>query len=232
MDNIYYQTQSRYGLVEEVDEMSELFDGIYIRAAIMSVITIVLWITFRVMDLRLANYLPFSTYVPLILVFLILVVLHCCPITMCSHCDWILIGLALVFTIIGGAGCVDGMSVIVLILAIICTAAVVLLLNFMGAICPSEILPGGVCSTTCMIFLMVALIIVGITQLITGSETLLCAFMSILMVMLVIAIPIQAQFHSGRLENAEVVPSDHLPVCAVTVYLHSIMFFGCLCYFV
>ncbi|XP_052851238.1 uncharacterized protein LOC128261540 isoform X3 [Drosophila gunungcola] len=41
-----------------------------------------------------------------------------------------------------------------------------------------------------------------------------------------------AQFNHGRLDIVEVMPREHLMICTLTLYLHTMMFFCCVCYFV
>ncbi|XP_052851241.1 uncharacterized protein LOC128261540 isoform X5 [Drosophila gunungcola] len=43
---------------------------------------------------------------------------------------------------------------------------------------------------------------------------------------------IMAQFNHGRLDIVEVMPREHLMICTLTLYLHTMMFFCCVCYFV
>ncbi|KPU73644.1 uncharacterized protein Dana_GF15548, isoform B [Drosophila ananassae] len=135
-------------------------------------------------------------------------------------------------TTLGGAQSATGLGTLPLVLAVFGVTLIVLILNFSGAMCPQDFLPGGVFSTLLMIFLLIALIALGIVQLCTGNQKVLDAFISILFIMVIIAIPIQAQFNHGRLDAIELVPQQHLVVCALTVYLHTVMFFSCICYFI
>ncbi|KAH8266425.1 hypothetical protein KR026_008160 [Drosophila bipectinata] len=233
MDNIYHQDHQVRVVTSTVDEMTQFIRGIYYRAVPFICVTVTVWLLLSALGIELYSHLLVPFYVPLILAFLTLMVLHCIPQTaMCFPCNWILACFVVVMVTLGGAQTATGLGTLTLFLAVLGVTALVLILNFSGAMCPQEFLPGGVISTLLMIVLLIALVAVGIAQLCTGSQKVLDAFVSILFVMLIIAIPIQAQFNHGRLDAIEVVPEQHLIVCALTVYLHSVMFFSCVCYFI
>lgn len=234
MDNIYHQDNVRaFSVAIEVDEMTQFIRGIYYRAVPFICVTVFVWICLAAMGIELYHKLLIPFYVPLICAFLTMVVLHCIPQTaMCSPCNWILACFVVAMTTLGGAQTATGLGTLSLVLAVIGVTLILLILNFSGAMCPQEFLPGGVFSTLLMIFLLIALIAVGIAQLCTGNQKILDAFVSILFIMVIIAIPIQAQFNHGRLDAIELMPREHLIVCALTVYLHAVIFFSCICYFI
>ncbi|KAH8314127.1 hypothetical protein KR067_013335, partial [Drosophila pandora] len=233
MDNIYHQDNVRPMSIAAVDEMTQFIRGIYYRAVPFICVTVFVWILLAAIGIELYHYLLVPFYVLLIFAFLTMVVLHCIPQTaICTPCNWILACFVVAMTTLGGAQSATGLGTLPLVLAVFGVTLIVLILNFSGAMCPQDFLPGGVFSTLLMIFLLIALIAVGIVQLCTGNQMVLDAFISILFIMVIIAIPIQAQFNHGRLDAIELVPEQHLVVCALTVYLHTVMFFSCICYFI
>ncbi|XP_017075164.1 uncharacterized protein LOC108110578 [Drosophila eugracilis] len=233
MDNIYHQDNVRPVVVEVVDPMTQFIRSIYNLSLIFIGLTIAAWLLLTLTTVHVHKYLPFPTYVLVIFIFLAMVFLNCIPsLSYSSPCKWMMTSLVVVCTIISSSYVTDMLSLLTLCLVLIGVSLIILVLNFSGAKCPQEFLPGGVCSTTLMIVLGLLLIVVAIAQLCTENVELLDAFISILFIMVIIAIPIQAQFNHGRLDNVEVIPKRHLMVCTLTLYLHAIMFFCCVCYFI
>ncbi|XP_017013237.2 uncharacterized protein [Drosophila takahashii] len=232
MDNIYHQDNVR-ATVADLDPMTQFIRSIYNLGLIVIGVTVAAWLLLLMTNVHPHHYLPFPAYVLGIVIFVAMVAMHCFPrISFYSPSKWIMTCLVVLCTTVAGCCIIDDLSMLTISLVMIGVALIILVLNFSGAKCPQEFLPGGVCSTLLMIVLLVVLIVVGIAQLCTGNVELLDAFVSILFVMLIIAIPIQAQFNHGRLDVVEVVPREHLMVCTLTLYLHSMMFFCCVCYFI
>ncbi|XP_052851236.1 uncharacterized protein LOC128261540 isoform X1 [Drosophila gunungcola] len=232
MDNIYHQDSVR-ATVMELDPMTQFIRSIYSQGLIIIFATVGAWLLLLVTNVHLHRYLPFPVYVLAITIFLTMVAMHCIPkIAYGSPWKWIMVSLVVLCTTVLGCSIIDKLSTLNISLVMLGVALIILVLNFSGAKCPLEFLPGGVCSTLLMLALLLALIVVGIAQLFTGYEELLDAFVSILFIMVIIGIPIQAQFNHGRLDIVEVMPREHLMICTLTLYLHTMMFFCCVCYFV
>ncbi|EDV58300.1 uncharacterized protein LOC6542579 [Drosophila erecta] len=232
MDNIYHQDSVRPTIME-LDPMTQFIRSIYNIGLILVGVTVATWLLLLLTNVHLHEYLPFPAYVLAIICFLVMICMHCIPsISYCCTCKWFMVAVVVVCTTLFGCYLIDKLSTLVVSFVMIGVALIIVILNFSGAMCPQEFLPGGVCSTLLMMILLLAMVIVGIIQLCTGKVELLDAFVSILFVMVIIAIPIQAQFNHGRLNIVEVVPEEHLMVCTLTLYLHSMMFFCCVCYFI
>ncbi|XP_016973832.1 uncharacterized protein LOC108040756 [Drosophila rhopaloa] len=234
MDNIYHQDNARATVNSVIDDpMTQFIHSIYHMSLIMIGLTVVSWVLLLLTNTRPHQHLPFPGYVPVIVIFLAMVTMHCIPgIAYCSPCKWMMAGLVMVCTIVAGCFITFELGLLTTVLVMLCVAVILLVLNFSGAKCPQEILPGGLWSTMLMLVLLLVLVVVGIAQLCTGNEELLETFVAVLFIMLVIAIPIQAQFNHGRLDVVEVVPREHLMICTLTVYLHTVMFFCCISYFI
>ncbi|XP_017057331.1 uncharacterized protein LOC108098724 [Drosophila ficusphila] len=233
MDNIYHRDTNRTTVTEPDDPMEQFPSSMYKKCMIMLGATVVSWLLLLVYNVHLHKYLPFPKFVLVVIVFLLIVIIHGIPrISYYSPFIWTLAAIVVLCTIVLGCAIIDQLTMVTMVLVMLGVALLILILNFFGAMCPQEVLPGGVCSTLLMMALLAVLFIVGIAHLISGNVELLDAFVSILFVMLIIAIPIQAQFNHGRLDVVELVPTEHLMICSLTVYLQSIMFFCCVCYFI
>ncbi|XP_068149761.1 uncharacterized protein [Drosophila tropicalis] len=213
------------------EELTTFIHSIYHYGLGFITLTVLVWVFISAASINMSKLLPVPPYALVIVIFIIMVVLNCIPkAAYCTPCNWILAAVVLLCTIVAGGCLVYSFTLLTVVLMVVLTTVLVLILNFSGAKCPQELLPGGVCSTCLMIILLVFLIVVGIVQLFTSSRFALHAFMITLFVMLIVAIPIQAQFNHGRMTIVEVVPKHHLIICILTLYLHSIIFFCCLCY--
>ncbi|KAH8260855.1 hypothetical protein KR038_009942, partial [Drosophila bunnanda] len=232
MDNIYYQDHVRTES-PDVDELTQFVRNNYIFGLVFILLTLVMWLIFAASKWHPHRTLPFSIYYLVITIFLVMVTLNCIPkMASCSPCKWILAVVIVLCTTIAGCVIIDRVGPLSAFLVILGVTIVIIVLNFSGSKCPQDFLPGGVCSTMLMILLLLLLISVGIAQLVFNSPELLTTFVSILFIMVVIAILIQAQFNHGRLTVVEVSPPEHQIICALTLYLHTMMFLFCICYFV
>ncbi|XP_043651383.1 uncharacterized protein LOC122618852 [Drosophila teissieri] len=232
MDNIYHQDSVRPTIMQ-LDPVTQFIRSIYNIGLIFIGVTVGAWLLLVLTNTHLHTHLPFPSYVLASIVFVVIVCMHCIP--RLSHywiSKWFLAAVVVVCTTLFGTYLLDDLTKFVILGVMIGVALIILFLNFAGAMCPQEFLPGGVCSTLLMMALLLCLFIVGIVQICTGNVFVLDAFASILFVMVIIAIPIQAQFNHVRLDTVEVVPKEHLMVCALTLYLHSMIFFFCVCYFI
>ncbi|XP_020806883.1 uncharacterized protein LOC110183037 [Drosophila serrata] len=232
MDNIYHRDHVRTES-PDVDELTQFIRNNYIIGLAFILFTLILWLIFAASKWHPHKGLPFPIYFLVITVFLVMVTLNCIPkMATCSPCKWILAVIIVLCTTIAGCVIIDEVGALNAFIVIVCVTVVIIVLNFSGSKCPQDFLPGGVCSTMLMILLLLLLICVGIAQLTLKSRELLHTFVSILFIMVVIAILIQAQFNHGRLTVVEVSPPEHQIICALTIYLHTMMFLFCICYFI
>ncbi|KAI8043780.1 hypothetical protein M5D96_005118 [Drosophila gunungcola] len=192
MDNIYHQDSVR-ATVMELDPMTQFIRSIYSQGLIIIFATVGAWLLLLVTNVHLHRYLPFPVYVLAITIFLTMIAYG-------SPWKWIMVSLVVLCTTVLGCSIIDKLSTLNISLVMLGVALIILVLNFSGAKCPLEFLPGGVCSTLLMLALLLALIV--------------------------------AQFNHGRLDIVEVMPREHLMICTLTLYLHTMMFFCCVCYFV
>ncbi|KAH8281695.1 hypothetical protein KR054_002409, partial [Drosophila jambulina] len=232
MDNIYHQDHARTASAD-VDELTKFIRNNYIIGVVFIILSLLLWIIFKASKWHPHDMLPFPTYILVIVVFLVMVILNCFPkMASCSPCKWMLAIVVVLCTTIAGCVVLDEEEGYIMFLVIAGVTIVIIVLNFSGSKCPQEFLPGGVCSTILMMILVLVLVSVGIAQLVLESLDLLHAFVIILFIMVNIAILIQAQFNHGRLTVVEVSPPEHQMICALTLYLHSMLFLYCICYFI
>ncbi|KAH8249255.1 hypothetical protein KR032_007662, partial [Drosophila birchii] len=233
MDNIYHQNHIRTESPADVDELTQFIRNNYIFGLTFIVLTLLMWLIFAAVKWHPHNTLPFPLYFLGITIFLVMATLNCIPkMASCSPCKWILAIVVVICTTLAGCFFIDQVGPLTAFLVIVSVSIVIIVLNFSGSQCPQDFLPGGVCSTMLMILLLLLLICVGIAQLVLESKELLHAFVSILFIKVVIAIPIQAQFNHGRLTSVEVSPPEHQMICALSIYLHAMMFLFCICYFI
>ncbi|XP_034667916.1 uncharacterized protein LOC117901315 [Drosophila subobscura] len=218
---------------EEEDALTKFIDNLYNYGVPMIAVSVLVWIVVASTDGKyIYRHMPFPPYILVIIVYLVMMLLHCVP--MIAHvalCNWMWALVVWLCTTLAVCCVLHNFSVLTLLLLLALSVVLVLVLNFSGAKCPVEFLPGGVVSSGFMMAMTVALIVLGIVQLSTGSIKVLDAFVSVLFVMLIVAIPIQAQFCHGRMEYFQVVPRLHQMVSILTLYLSSVMFFCCLLYF-
>lgn len=233
MDNIYHRDQAQ-PTAEELDELTLFIRKNYYWGLGFMLTSVGVWLLLMACKWYPHRYMPFPTYVLVLIVFLVMVTLNCIPQTAyCSPCKWLMAAIVVICTTVAGCGLTEKVGTGNACLVMGLVALVILILNFSGSKCPQEFLPGGVLSTMLMILLLAVLACVGVAQLITGSEELLHAFVSILFIMVVIAILIQAQFNHGRLDDVvEVYPKHHQLICILTLYLHTMMFLFCVYYFI
>ncbi|XP_017024018.1 uncharacterized protein [Drosophila kikkawai] len=232
MDNIYHQDNVRTES-PELDELTQFIRNNYIFGLSFMCLTLVMWLIFTLSKWHPHKELPFPIYLLVITVFLVMMTLNCIPkIASCSPCKWIMAVIVVLCTTIAGCVLIDQVGTLNAVLTIVGVAIAILVLNFSGSKCPQDFLPGGVCSTILMMILLLVLICVGIAQLFSESRELLHVFVCILFIMVVIAILIQAQFNHGRLTVVEVSPPEHQMICALTLYLHTMIFLFCVFYFI
>ncbi|XP_022233395.2 uncharacterized protein LOC111081598 [Drosophila obscura] len=218
---------------EEDDALTKFIANLYNYGIPMIAVSVLIWIVMASSDGKyIYKYMPFPNYILVVIVFLVMVLLHCVPmIAQVTLCNWMLALVVWLCTTLAVCCVLHHFSVLTLLLLLALSVLLVLLLNFSGAKCPVEFLPGGVVSSGFMMAMTLALIVLGSVQLSTGSIKVLDAFVSVLFIMLIVAIPIQAQFCHGRVEYFQVVPRVHQMVSILTLYLTSVMLFCCLCYF-
>ncbi|XP_001355807.2 uncharacterized protein [Drosophila pseudoobscura] len=218
---------------EEEEAMSKFISNLYNYGIPLIAASVLVWIVVASCDGKdIYLHIPFPFFILVIIVFLVMMLLHCVP--MIAHvtlCNWMWALVVWLCTTVAVCCVLHFFSILTLLLLLALSLVLVLVLNFSGAMCPVEYLPGGVVSSGFMMAMTVALIILGTVQLCTGSIEVLDAFVSILFIMLIVAIPIQAQFCHGRIEYFQVVPRIHQMVSILTLYLTSVMFFCCLMYF-
>ncbi|XP_023032536.2 uncharacterized protein LOC6643921 [Drosophila willistoni] len=182
------------------EEFATFIHSIYNYGLGFIALTVLLWVLISVATIDMPRLLPVPPYVLIIVIFIIMVVLNCIPkAAYCTPCNWILATIVVVCTILAGGCLVYSFSLLTVVLMVVLATVVVLILNFSGAKCPQQLLPGGICSTSLMMVLLVFLVVIGIIQVSTGSRLALHIFMITLFVMLIVAIPIQAQFNHGRM---------------------------------
>ncbi|XP_052851239.1 uncharacterized protein LOC128261540 isoform X4 [Drosophila gunungcola] len=178
MDNIYHQDSVR-ATVMELDPMTQFIRSIYSQGLIIIFATVGAWLLLLVTNVHLHRYLPFPVYVLAITIFLTMVAMHCIPkIAYGSPWKWIMVSLVVLCTTVLGCSIIDKLSTLNISLVMLGVALIILVLNFSGAKCPLEFLPGGVCSTLLMLALLLALIVVGIAQLFTGHSSITAAWTS------------------------------------------------------
>ncbi|XP_032584253.1 uncharacterized protein LOC6576516 [Drosophila mojavensis] len=202
---------------------------VYLWALFFILIYCTTCLVISTLQINLRAEVPVPFYVWLLLGFVLMIILQCCPKTQRIYpLNWILVILIVLTITLTSAYAMDLYHWKVLLTGMAISFVLVALFHVLGALCPQTWLPGGLLTGCLMLFMIVAIMVFLFLMIFMRDPVYCLVFFVLLLAITLLGMPYHAQFIHGRLQA---IPLFTMGTCALSVFIDFIICALCISIF-